>query len=90
MSLDYSGLPEHMQDGFRLYIEHGIELGSFGMAVVCNDLRRACECADGINRYRLWDIVCWLYNKAPAPCWGSPAKVKAWLASRQPGQTEEA
>jgi hypothetical protein len=23
--------------------------------------------------------VGWLYNEAPAQCWGSPAKVKEWL-----------
>lgn len=83
MEINYSGLPEHMQDGFRLYIEDRIELGGFGMAVVCNDLKQACFRADDTNRYRLFDIVAWLYSFAPAQCWGSEEKVQAWLSQGQ-------
>lgn len=79
---DYSKLPEHMRDGFQRYVEHHIPLGSFGHAVVCNDLFRACAKADDVNRYRLFDIVSWLYSEAPSPCWGNPEKVMAWLEAR--------
>lgn len=78
--IDYSGLPEHMRDGFKHYIEMRIPMGGFGMAVVCNDLRGACGKADDINRHRLFDIVYFLYNEVPSQCWGSPEKVEAWLA----------
>jgi hypothetical protein len=80
---DYSGLPEHMQDGTRLYVEHGLAPGSFLTAVICNDLREAMSRADDINRARLFDIVSWFYNEAPAPCWGSPEKFAAWVEQRQ-------
>lgn len=76
----YDDLPEHMQDGMRLYIERGIEGGSFMMAVLCNDLMGACGRADHINRERLFDYCNFLYNEAPSSCWGSSEKVEAWIA----------
>lgn len=35
--------------------------------------------ADFINRKRMFDIAGFLYNEAPARCWGSPEKVARWL-----------
>lgn len=81
--MKYSGLPEHMRDGARLYVEHGVAPGSFLTAVICNDLRKAMERADHINRERLFDIVCWFYNEAPAQCWGSPENFHAWVKQCQ-------
>ena len=80
---DYSGLPEHIRDGAQLYIAHGIPPGSFLKAVICNDLSEACGRADDINRYRLYDIVSWFYNKAPKSAWGSEAAYERWIADRQ-------
>ena len=82
LPIDYSDLPEHMQDGMRLYIESRIEPGSFMISVLSNDLRGACERADNINRHRLFDIVSWLYNHAPSRCWGSREAVAAWLGGK--------
>ncbi len=77
---DYDGLPEHMREGMRDYIEHRYPPGRFLNAVLSNDLRTACEKADHINRHRLFDIVSWLYNEAPGNCWGSAEAVRLWLA----------
>ena len=46
---DWSLIPEYMIGSLRRYIENGIEPGSFLSAVLCNDLRGACECADDTN-----------------------------------------
>lgn len=86
--VDYSGLPEHMQDGALFYVEHGIEPGSFMSAVICNDLSEACARADDINRYRLFDIVSWFYNEAPGGCWGSREKMAAWIVARSQDDSE--
>lgn len=80
MPIDYSALPESLRDGLRLYIEDGCPPGSFLLAVLENDLRRACERADIVNQVRLFDIVSWIYNEAPANCWGTPQRVQQWLA----------
>ncbi len=53
--VDYSPLPEHMQDGMRRYIENGIEGGSFMMAVLCNDLMGAIVVVDRKGDKREFD-----------------------------------
>ncbi len=79
---NYSMLPERLQGGAQRYIEHGIEPGSFLTAIICNDLREACACADDEMRHRLFDIVSWFYNEAPAQCWGGRERMAAWIAAR--------
>lgn len=74
-------VPEHMQAGLMLYLEHGVLPGSFLTAVLENDLKGAFGRADHINESRIKDIVTFLYNYAPGPCWGSPQKVASWVAS---------
>ncbi len=83
MNIDYSGLPEHMQDAMQRYIERGIEPGSFLMAVLCNDLMGAMGRADAINAERLKDFCGFLYNEVPGGCHGSPKAVSAWIKSKQ-------
>ena len=78
MNINYSILPEHMQDGMRRWIEHGIPAGSFMMSVLCNDLIGALGRADSINIERLRSYGTFLYSEAPSECHGSPEKVAAW------------
>ena len=79
---DWSLIPPHMIGSLHRYIENGIAPGSFLMAVLTNDLRRAVECADEVNRHRLPDYVRFLYCFAPIDCWGNPAKVDTWIAHK--------
>lgn len=72
-------LPEHIREGARLYIEHGIKPGGFLSAVICNDLRGALGKADDINRTAIFEIVQFFYMDAPAICWGSPEAFSAWV-----------
>jgi len=81
--IDYSPLPEHMQDGMQMYIEYRIEPGSFLTAVLENDLMGALGKADDINKHRLYDYGLWLYNEAPAGCFGSVEAVREWLGGRK-------
>lgn len=78
MNPNYKMLPVHMQEAMRLWIERGIEPGSFLMAVLCNDLREAVGRADHINVERLKDYVNFLYNEVPGACYGSPDKCRKW------------
>ena len=78
MSIDYSRLPAHNRAGMQRYIEHGIAPGSFLSAVLSNDLMGALGKADEVNRAQIFDICVFLYNEAPAGCYGSAAKFKAW------------
>ena len=81
LPVDYSTLPEHMREGARLYLEHGIEPGGFLTAVLCNDLVGAYARADHINRERMEHWAAWLYHNCPSPAWGSRAKVEAYMTS---------
>lgn len=79
MEIDYSGLPTHMQAGMKRYIEHGIDPGSFLTAVLSNDLMEAVKRGDSVNQLALVSYVRFLYNEAPAWCYGSPGNYLAWL-----------
>jgi hypothetical protein len=76
-------IPDYMREGIVRYIVYHIECGSFLDALLSNDLRAACEYADETNRHLIWDYCNFLYNCAPASCWGSPEKVRRWLAGRE-------
>lgn len=79
MTINYDSLPPHMQDGMRLYIENGIEPGSFLTAVLSNDLMKALGKADDVNLYALPAYGRFLYNNAPCGCYGSPKAVETWI-----------
>lgn len=72
-------LPEHMHDGLRLYLEHGIEPGGFLRAVLENDLCGAAARADSVNRSRLADYATVL-SALPMSAWGSRERVNGWMA----------
>lgn len=76
---DYSKLPRYMQDAARLYVDHGIQGGSFFTAVVSNDLKGAFSRADDTNTAAMAAWAMWLYNDAPNGCHGSPQKVADWI-----------
>jgi hypothetical protein len=80
--IDYSDLPEHMQGGMQRYMEHGIEPGSFLVAVLSNDLMGAFGKADHINAQFIREYCQWLYNHAPAGSFGSRERVNAWMKHR--------
>lgn len=80
--IDYSSLPIHMRGAMQLYIERGINPGSFLTAVLENDLMKAAERADEINKYAFFEYCVFLYNEAPTACYGSPEAVASWKGLR--------
>lgn len=72
-------LGENMVGALRRYIDSKIPPGSFLTAVLCNNLKEACACADDRNRYLLFEYVQYLYSYCPSSCWGSPEKFHEWL-----------
>ena len=71
-------IPTRMMPGIERYITSGIKPGDFLTAVIDNDLREACGRADDENLRNLPAYVYYFYNEAPALCWGSPERRKAW------------
>ena len=72
-------IPTRTKDAIDRYVEAHRPVGGFLAAVLSNDLAYSFWRADQENRANLFDIVVYCWNEIPAPCWGSPQKVKAWL-----------
>jgi hypothetical protein len=82
--LEGTQVPPSLWDGLIEYVAARRETGSFLKAVLSNDLRDAIMRADDDNRYLMRELVEFLIGYVPAPCWGSPAAVAAWLTSKEP------
>jgi hypothetical protein len=79
MNTEYLDAPVHILDSINRYVEHGFEPGSFLTAVLSNDLAGAFNAADSDAEAGLRDIVKYIHWEIPSLCWGSRAKVEAWL-----------
>lgn len=79
VKVDYEGLPESLRPGVKLYIEQGIIPGDFLRSVICNNLSESFMFADPMNKKRMDQIVDFFRREAPAVCWGSKEKMRAWL-----------
>ena len=64
------------------YAEKHLPTGGCYEAILSNDLMGVFRCADDNTMANLRHIMFWLYNYAPGMCWGSPERVKDWLAAR--------
>jgi len=82
VSIRYDILPKHLRAGMQLYIEQGIPPGSFLTAVICDRLVEAFNRADEWSAAGLRDVALFMYDQAPEPCWGSEAKMDAWIQNR--------
>ena len=75
----YSEAPNDWGDVWQRYVEHRISPGSFGEALLCNDLKMAVMCADHININLIGEHVAWMLNNLPHTCWGSQDKYERWV-----------
>jgi hypothetical protein len=78
-SRKYGKAPVRILDSINTYVEHSRKPGVFLTAVLENNLSGALHYADDASRRGLDDIMLYLWNEVPGGCWGSPAKVEAWL-----------
>ena len=67
-----------MRDGVRMYIEEGIMSGHFLTALFSNDLVGVYNRADTASEEAMKKWVTFLFNYAPASCWGSKQRVEDW------------
>ena len=72
-------VPAHTLASLDRYVSQHYQPGGFLIALLSNDLKEACGRADDKNQHALFDIVAYIYNLAPASCWGSASNVAAWL-----------
>jgi len=83
-------LPEHMQEGVLMYLNHGVEPGSFLLAVLSNNLTQSFANADITNREYIFEWAMWLRNECPYPAWGSAEKVKTWMELKRKAREDAA
>ncbi len=72
-------MKEETKEELDRYVSHKIRTGSFLQAVLENNLMEAFARADDENVVGMYDIVKYVYNNVPIACYGSPAKIQAWL-----------
>lgn len=65
----------------HLWVNKGTLPGSFGTALLMNNLTGAVKAADAYNRACIAEWVEWCYWNLPSSCWGSEEKVLAWEAA---------
>lgn len=75
----YYSIPENMMRSIDLYLNHGLEPGSFLSCVICNQLVGAVSNADAQNLEILPAYAALLYNEFPGNTWGSLDKMKAHM-----------
>jgi hypothetical protein len=71
-------IPARMQGAIIRYVEDGIPPGNFLGAVIDNDLKEAFARADDENASLIGNYIKWLYNYAPAKCWGRENSQPTW------------
>ena len=89
MAEKYPTAPVHLLDAIAAYVNNRTPVGGFLTAVLENNLREAMGCADQSSRHGLFDIVMYCHWEIPSVCWGSPAKVEAWLTYNETTKAQE-
>lgn len=84
-------IPAATLDGIRNYVLLRVPPGGFLSAVLANDLFGAVGRADVGNHAALEAICEFIYNYCPWLCWGSPERIKRWLAGteNEPERSDE-
>ena len=81
---EYLEIPERARVSMFLYVEERLDPGSYLRAVLSNDLRGAVGHGFGDPAFdAIGRIVRWFHNYASGYCWGSEAKVDAWLSGKE-------
>jgi len=73
-------LPQHMWPALYRYICKGIPMGSFGSALMADELVGSFCCADEDNLRAMKAWASWLYSRCPRGAWGSEERMRAWIA----------
>ncbi len=76
--VDYRKCPVDLVEGLKRYVDGGIPTGGFLRAVLENDFQQAARRADLMNERKLRQLAYFL-DELPPACWGSKAKVEAWI-----------
>lgn len=76
-------IPEHCRDALRRFLLDHVPTGSFLQNLLSNNLSETYATADSVNFHVIGNYVKFLYNCAPAGCWGSPERYRDWITVRK-------
>lgn len=79
---DYASAPDGWGEVWQRYVEKGISPGSFGRALLCNNLAASVLRADPDNKAILAKHVQWLWENMPAEAWGSEEAYEQWTSKK--------
>ena len=71
-------IPDYMRQSLAGYILNGHQVGGFLAALLSNDLKKTFNDADDQNALVVGGYMKFLYNQAPAACWGSEKNFVGW------------
>jgi hypothetical protein len=84
--IGYESAPNNWDETWRRYVEHRIAPGSFGVALLCNDLKLAAMCADHVNINLIGQHTLWMLHNLPEECWGSYESYERWVTPAHLGR----
>lgn len=73
-------IPTHIKNSLDLYVKTRRPTGGFLRAVLEDNLSETIIRADDASLAYIKEIVLYVLNNMPSPCWGSHEKVVEWLA----------
>jgi len=76
-------IEQRFKEAIDRWVKDASPMGGFITAVIENDLAGAIGRADVDARENLHEIIKYLWNECPSPCWGSKEKVKAWKGLKE-------
>jgi hypothetical protein len=79
LKYNYNDCPPHAKEAMINYLEHKWEPGGYLSAVLENDLFGAYAHADLKSLKEMDALILWVYNFAPASCWGKKGSIAGWL-----------
>jgi hypothetical protein len=71
-------VPDYIKDSIDAWVKQARPTGGCLNAILTNNLQEAFNRADENVAANMLSIVKYLYNKCPAECWGSKARVDKW------------
>lgn len=74
------GFPEHLWDGFKRYVLHGVKPGSFLRAFFEGDFHEMCRRGGRELVADLWEATVYLHGSCPPECYGSAEAMKLWMS----------
>lgn len=76
-------VPSHTMAALNRYLVHGLPPGHFLTACLENNFIEAVCRADAENIEALAAIAAYIYHEIPSAAWGSPDRVRTWLAKKE-------